>query len=257
MGRRDTGRKGRGLRVLCYAGLIGIMLYSAFQLWLFYEEDQRAAAGQRAVLPYKQVKGSEDLKEGIQGNPSICALQEKYPAVIGWLTIPNSRIDYPFVQGDDNVTYLSHDLDGRIQASGTIFMDYRNQPDFSDENTILYGHAMKNGSVFGDIERFRKKELWEGEIEGAVYLPDKTLRLQLLACLLVTADDDVIYNPKIAREQLQEYIQRKAIHLNNQALTEEGQLLTLSTCAYDVEDGRLVLIGLLRGEEGQLNQNKS
>ena len=80
-------------------------------------------------------------------------LKAQNPDVVAWIQIPALDISYPVVQGKDNSYYLHHMFDGKENKNGSIFIDYHNQPEFTDSNTIVYGHNMKNGSMFGTLDR--------------------------------------------------------------------------------------------------------
>ncbi len=82
------------------------------------------------------------------------ALREINPDVVGWIIIPESKINYPLMQGTDNDFYLNHTWDKRSNAVGSIFLEAQNSPDLTDFNTIVYGHNMKNGSMFGSLGKF-------------------------------------------------------------------------------------------------------
>ena len=82
-------------------------------------------------------------------------LQKLNPDVIGWITIYDTNIDYPLLySAESNNMYLGHNAKGEPQSSGSIFIDYRNKPDFTDFNTIIHGHHMDQHKMFGDIEKF-------------------------------------------------------------------------------------------------------
>ena len=82
------------------------------------------------------------------------ALREVNPDVIGWIRVPNSKINYPLMQGEDNTFYLEHTWEGNKNPYGSIFLESRNSPDMTDFNTIIYGHNMLNGSMFGGLSSF-------------------------------------------------------------------------------------------------------
>ena len=89
------------------------------------------------------------------------ALREVNPDVIGWILIPDTKINYPILQGSDNDYYLKHTWDGKRYAVGSIFMEHLNHSDFTDFNTIIYGHNMNDGSMFAGIREYRNLEYWE------------------------------------------------------------------------------------------------
>lgn len=87
-------------------------------------------------------------------------LEEINPDVIAWIEIPGLEISYPVVQGRDNDYYLHHLITGENHKSGSIFMDFQNQEDLSDRNTIIYGHNMKDGSMFGTLNQYQSQALY-------------------------------------------------------------------------------------------------
>jgi len=92
---------------------------------------------------------------------SLDALRKTNPDVLGWILIPDTKINYPILQGEDNAFYLKHTWEGKKNSVGSIFMECENTPDFADFNTIIYGHNMNNGSMFAGIKRYRALSYWE------------------------------------------------------------------------------------------------
>jgi SrtB family sortase len=180
-------------------------------------------------------------------NQSILDLQAKYPDVVGWLAIPNTQIDYPFVQGSDNDHYLHRDLDQNQSQAGTIFMDYRNSKDFSDFNTIIFGHNMRNGSMFGELRNFTDQDFFDNNGTGIIFLATETYEVEFMAFAVIGPDDAAIYNPSIATEAdrlaFLSYIRSVARHYRDIGITKEDRIITLSTCSYEFSDARMVLIG--------------
>ena len=107
----------------------------------------------------EEITGDEHLEA--MEEIDIAALQAVNPHVIGWIRVPDSNIDYPIVQGQDNDFYLKHTWDGTLNSVGSIFMEHRNTPDFTDYNTILYGHNMNDGSMFANVRRYNTEWYWE------------------------------------------------------------------------------------------------
>ena len=104
------------------------------------------------------------------------------PDVIAWIDIPGLSISYPVVQGTDNAYYLHHLFTGEYNSSGSIFADWHNQPDFADPNTIVYGHNMKNGSMFGTLSHYQDQALWEENPYFYLYVPGKVMEYQIFSC---------------------------------------------------------------------------
>src|SRR5699024_11731464 len=93
--------------------------------------------------------------------PGFESLQEINEDIVGWITINDTQIDYPVLQSDDNLQYLDTNYDNKLSRAGSIFLDYRNQVEDFDRNVIVYGHCMKDGSIFQYLSKFLYVELFE------------------------------------------------------------------------------------------------
>lgn len=238
--------------------LIAVIGYSGNQLWEIHKNSVQEAELHNRLLQYRPTQTTDArTKQPIHDaeadapyvNESIADLQAEFPSVVGWLTVPNTQIDYPFAQGVNNDTYLHTDLDRRWSAAGTIFLDYRNSRTFTDFNTILYGHHMRNGSMFGTLQQFEEQDFFNGNAVGTVFLLDKTYEIQFFAFAVIPPDDGVIYNPthttREERVAFLEHIKTTARHYRDIGVTEYDQIITLSTCNYEFHDARMVLMGRL------------
>lgn len=225
---------------LCFAALVA---YSGWRAWNEYG-DYRAESQMHSV-----VIGYKPTQLGTAANQSVIDLQTKYPAVAGWLTVPGTGIDYPFVWYKDNDYYLRRDLNGNRAMAGTLFMDFRCQRDFTSQNTILYGHHMKNGSMFGTLKRFSDKEFFDAHQRAAVYLPRATLILECFAYLVVTADDAEIYATAPSKDYL-DYVRQNARQYSDIGLKASDRIVTLSTCSYEFNNARMVLLTRIQQTRG-------
>lgn len=176
------------------------------------------------------------------------ALSETNPAYICWLSLPGTPIDYPVVQCDNNKTYLNHLFDGTRNASGTLFIDYRNLPDFQDPNTLIYGHHMRNGTMFGTLPHFDKPGYAAAHPYLLVITPHSLLLVETFAGY-VTSSDDHCYDIAISDAEdllhFEKTAQRKSSFTMPMDFSPADRLLTLSTCAYAFENARYILIGKL------------
>ena len=182
-------------------------------------------------------------------NQSIVDLQAGRPSVVGWLTLPNTRIDYPFVQGTDNDHYLHLDLNDRWSAAGTLFMDFRNSGDLTDFHTIIYGHHMRNGSMFGTLQQFDNQSFFGDNRAGAIFLANATYEIEFMAFAVIQPSDAGIYNPTITtdaeRTAFLDHVRSVARHYREIGATTNDRIITLSTCNYEFHNARMVLIGRL------------
>ena len=101
--------------------------------------------------------------------------------VVGWLYCEGTPINYPVVQGDDNSYYLKHLIDGSKNINGTLFIDHRNGANFADENTVVYGHHMKNGSMFASLVNYKSQEYFDAHPILYFLTPDGNYRIELFS----------------------------------------------------------------------------
>ena len=180
-------------------------------------------------------------------------MQETYPDAIGWIYVPDTSINYPIMQGEDNDFYLTHGTDGRSLKCGCIELDFRCENRFQNNFNILYGHNMKNGSMFANVCRFKEKSYYDSHPYGWVYTADSVYRLDFFS-VAVTDWYDEIYN---GYREVSEWIPRlKEISriYENMELTEQDRLVLLSTCSYEFDNARTVLTGRLVEMESDMNE---
>ena len=190
------------------------------------------------IAPVEEDEHMKTLKE-----INLDALRETNPAVVGWIFLPGTKINYPIVQGEDNQHYLKHTWDQRKSAAGAIFMESTNSPDFSDFRTIIYGHNMSNSTMFSSLNRYDTEKNWkkypyvylvtdEGVLRYEIYSSYKaevesgTYALELKddrykAAFIKTTKDEARYETGITP-----------------AVTD--RLLTMSTCIGDAYARRVV-----------------
>ena len=96
-------------------------------------------------------------------------LMKENPDTIGWIRVPDTNIDYPIVQGEDNDFYLNHDFYGKENIAGAIYLDFESQGDFVGRNNVLYGHNMKNGSMFKDVNRYKDEAYFKEHQFFSIY----------------------------------------------------------------------------------------
>ena len=224
---------------LCFAALI---MYSGWQIWQTNAAYENEAEMHKVVLQYRPVD-NQIVNQG------VIDLREKYPDVAGWLSIANTNIDYPFVWYADNEYYLHKNLDGKYAAAGTVFMDYRCNKDFTSQNTIIYGHHMKNKSMFGTLQSFNIKTFFEENQTGTIYLPHDTLTLEFFAYMVLNpAAENEIYSPTLSENYFAD-VKANARHYREIGVGEDDRIATLSTCAYEFNNARMVLLARIINNE--------
>ncbi|MCL2200340.1 MAG: class B sortase [Oscillospiraceae bacterium] len=240
--------------------LFAVIGYSGYQLNLINSSTTQEAQVRERLMQYRPAlpmayaagvpeKPPAGLPAASQGriNQSIIDLKEKHPGVVGWLRVPNTGIDHPFAQGDNNDYYLHIDLDKNYLVSGTLFMDYRNDDGFNDFNTIIFGHNMRNGSMFGTLINFDDEEFFNASSKGLIFAADETYEIEFMAWVVVAADDAVIYNSMFANDVEQaeflDYVKSVARNYREIGAGAGDRFITLSTCNYEFDDARMALIG--------------
>ena len=259
------------IRILFFilaCGLLAVISYSGYQLWDIHQNHVQEAEIHSRLMQFRpEAQGTSLAPHRPESTPvgadesasddapvprvnqSIVDLQTAHPGAVGWLTVPNTQIDYPFAQGENNATYLHLDLDGRWSAAGTLFMDFRNSRDFSDFNTILFGHHMRNGSMFGTLQSFNNQAFFEENRTGTIFLADKTYAIDFFAFAVIEPDDGIIYDSMIQADgdkaAFLAHVNRAARYYRDVDVTPDDRIVTLSTCNYEFDDARMVLIGKL------------
>lgn len=180
------------------------------------------------------------------------SVQEECPDVYAWIHIDNTQIDYPVCQspeGEDQNFYLSHRADGTAEFAGSIYSQDFNAKDFSDPNTVLYGHDMSNGSMFQNLHFYENSAFRDENSEVLIYLPDKVLHYKVFAAYNTTDDHilvkfDCFKDPEVFKQYLQDVKAGTYMYSGyvdeNVELTENSRILTLSTCN-NVDDQRFIV----------------
>lgn len=182
----------------------------------------------------KELKSNENREDFPEMEVDFKALREKNPDTVGWLYVGSCGISYPIVQGEDNDYYMHHTFEGTVNSSGAIIMDYRDDKYLKDWNTFIYGHNMKNGSMFGSLKKLLNDEtLYDSDPYIYVYLPGYIYRYKIFSYYKDEPDSKMYWTA----DTLQEYRQyiRDALSLSVRDLgvetSEENNMVTLVTCS--------------------------
>lgn len=178
------------------------------------------------------------------------ALRAVNPDIVAWIYIPDSPVNYPVVQGQDNQEYLHKAFDGStgwLASAGMIFLDSNNASDFSDRNSALYGHHMNDGSMFASLSDWQNNDEFNSHRDIYLLTPQGNYRLKTFAMVKTTGTDALVQTTFSSEESYRSYIQDK---LDRSVVTQEGDVLgasditqsmLFSTCEYSRADGRAVL----------------
>ena len=172
----------------------------------------------------------------------------QYPDAIGWIYCPGTPIDNCIVEADNNDYYLHRFIDGSYSVGGSLFADCCNARDFSDRNTVIYGHHMNDGTMFASIFYYKDQYYYDEHPVLYISTPTMNYRLELFSAFLTDADSEVYTFSFDGDEAYAAWLQRMLAasdFKSNVRLTTADRVVTLSTCSYEYYDARYVAIGKL------------
>lgn len=234
--------------VIVVALLLAIS-YSCYALW---DNNQIYASADDVQAEMQKLKPK--LPEQADAKPTFAELLAVNPDICAWVTVDNTNIDYPVVQGTSNLAYVNKDIYGKFALAGSIFLDARNDPAFRDPYSLLYGHDMVDNKMFGSLELFKEKAFFEKNHSGLLILPERAYDLEIFALLIVTASDDYIFEPQNWQtddiDELLFYTKENAMFLQKETIEElmksnQPQVLALSTCSAEFTNARTILLAAM------------
>ena len=173
------------------------------------------------------------------------ALKQENEDIIGWIYSENTPINYPVVKSNDNEYYLRRLTNGEYNIAGSIFMDYRNSASLEDNNTIIYGHNMKNNTMFGSLQEYKSQEYYDNHKIMYYFTPEKNYMIKIFAGYTISVESD-IYNLAVIDEKEIEGLINKSDFKSDVDIRQDDKIVTLSTCAYDYDGARYIVVGILQ-----------
>ena len=221
-------------------------IYAAYALWdnnRVYSAASDVQADMVKIKPVVEEAGGASFEELLAINPDVCA----------WVMVDNTNIDLPVLQGSTNLTYINKDVYGNFALAGSIFLDTRNERDFSDAYSLLYGHHMENGGMFGDLDLYKDQTFFDENTTGMLILPCNAYNLEIFACLLIDAGEDAIFDPEQWQtdiDGLLSYAKDNSLHLREETINkleqmDKPQVLSLSTCSTEFTDARTIILAVM------------
>lgn len=256
---KQPGQKKKKSDVMLTIALIiaiAVFFYAAYNLYHIYTEYKKGTDEYNSIEEMAVTERDPDTTE-IAGpdaepkpplNVDFDKLRSVNEDVIGWIYVDAlPDISYPIVQGTDNQTYLHQTYEKNYNFAGTIFADYENARDFSDCNTLVYGHNMKNGSMFGHLKKFSEDQsLYDNDKYFWILTPDKNYRYEIISAYTTGVNSDTYTLFKGPGEEFEEYLKRiksySEIKTDDTELTIKDKIVTLSTCTGN-ESTRFVVQG--------------
>ncbi|MBU3136895.1 class B sortase [Clostridium gasigenes] len=164
---------------------------------------------------------------------------------VGWITVEGTNIDYPVVQGNNNDFYLYNDFTKEKSSSGSIFMDYRNNIK-DDSNIIIYGHNMKNKTMFNNLTKFKNQDFFEKNKIITLKSNNEIKRYEIFSVYVTDAKEEYLEYNFANKESYLTYLNKlevKSLYLNKLDIGEKDKIITLTTCSFEFNDARIMVNG--------------
>lgn len=267
----DDGVK-KGILIAIVILLVLVMLFAGWKMWgilsdyrqgeaVYEEMDQYISVPE----PTQKVTVSKETEETTEPEPEEGTITEKTEGlweapevdfkalwkvnkdVVGWIYIPDTKVNYPILQGRDNDQYLRHMIDGKYNTAGSVFLESDIPDDFSSRNNPIYGHNMKNGTMFATVAKYKKQKFYDEHPIGYLVTPEKTYLVRFFAGYVLTTKGDA-WDTGFTEAEYKKWLNKackKSYFASDVVPTTDYNVLTLSTCSYETNDARFVLHGLL------------
>lgn len=195
--------------------------------------------------------------DSFTGDIDFESLWKINPNTIAWIYLKDSEINYPIVKAADNDKYLKVKFDGEYGGSGTLFTDCATEDPFDQFNTIVYGHHMKDGSMFAGLRKFKDVEYEKKHNRFELITPEHKYHLDVIA-FCNERSDSTLYQPNVhSLANAADYvnlIKNKAMYTTDVEFDENDKLVMLSTCAYEFNGARYIVYGKLVPWEENKNE---
>lgn len=265
MAKRRREKKNLLLDIILVVALV-VFAFSAYQLWGIFSEYQKGSheykeieQGVVAIMEREETGETEEpesdpLEKHQMLQIDFAALKEMNSDVVGWISFDEpSQINYPVVAGIDNAKYLHTTFTGKSNSAGTLFVDAQNSNDFTDRNTFIYGHNMKNGSMFGQLRKYKTSEFCRENPYFYIYTPDGKESTYQIFAVCIVKDVSESYNKWYQDDtEFLKYVEHEkgvALYSTDVEVPADGSVVSLSTCTNVTEDERLLVHGVKISEQ--------
>lgn len=228
---------------------ICIIVTAAFSVYALWDNNRIYAAAENVQKDMIQLKPAMEEDEA----PSFEELRKVNPDVCAWVTLDGTKIDFPVLQGETNLTYINRDVYGEFSLGGSIYLDTRNKSNFNDAYSMLYGHHMENSGMFGDLDLYKEQTFFDENSTGMLILPEQSYQLRILACMVTEAGNEKIFDPEYAGTHMEELfalVKSDSLHISQslyaQVIQEKTvQILAFSTCSSEFTDARTIILAVM------------
>lgn len=226
-----------------------IFVYALVRLGMIFWEYTKGQQSYKKLEDFTsstQIGKGGDLPEDF--SVDFEALKEINPDVVGWIRFENMDISYPIVHGTDNDYYLTHSFDKQEIKCGSIFMEAENAADFSDDNTFIYGHNMKDKSMFAKLNQFKDEQIYKENPEFLIYTENGIYRYSIFSCYVADISWDSFTYQFASDEAYGEWLETvkdRSLYDTGIVPKQEQKTVTLMTCTSAGDDYRFLVHGTL------------
>lgn len=245
------------IRIILCCIFLAIAIYAAYNIIKIQSEYKKSVDAYKKLDNYTTEQTTSETSEESEEEPvkekpypevDFAGLKSVNSDVIGWIYVPDTEINYPIVHTSDNDYYLDHLVDRTQNPAGAIFLDTRNPSDFSDLHSIIYGHHMKNGSMFAALKGYKKQDFFDGHKTGYLITQDAAYSIDFFAGHVANVEENAWQLDFDDAADFDNWIKSlKEISAFKSDIEPQygDRIFTLSTCSYEFDDARFVLSGKL------------
>jgi sortase B len=226
--------KGKRLGVAVGVGIMAVAVVYLGVTFFNYQQSDSAYDGIRDSMFANVDESGDEAAKISQIQANLAQLRLQNPDTIAWLEFDNISISYPIMQGNDDQFYLHHNFAGKEDNAGSIFMEAQNNQDFSDAHTIVYGHNMRNGSMFGQLKKYKSKDFYNDNRYFTVYTETDVHRYEIFAYYDIKSYGNVYtlgFGHDAEFGAFIDQMLRRSYYDCGVSVGEQDQVVTLSTCS--------------------------
>ena len=210
-----------------------LLVYSSINIFKWYNNNKENKQIINEIA--ESVTINEDTNEEKKYKINFEELKQKNSDTVAWLKIENTNIEFPIVQANNNSYYLTHNFDKEYNVAGWIFADYKNKLDGTDRNIVVYGHNMRNNSMFGSLKDVITEEWYNNEENKYItFVTENEYQTYQVFSVYQIKTEDYYIQTEFKSNEFTEFIDtitkrsKKDFGIN---VSKEDTILTLSTCA--------------------------
>lgn len=249
--------KRKAINIIIIIFFVCLGIFAGWQIYREYSEYHKGSTSYTELDQYVDLPDEEDTSQPEQSAQDTInwpevnfeELSAINQDIVGWIYIEDTKINYPVVQGNDNQYYLKHLFNGQWNNAGCIFLDSRNTPDFSDRHSIIYGHHMKNDTMFSGLTEYKKQEFYDAHPTVLLVTPEQNIRIEVFAGYVANVKDDAWEIDLESDMKFEEWLadaKERSCFESGIAPAVTDRIVTLSTCSYEFDNARFVLLGVIR-----------